>query len=240
MVDNNILLPIQDSISTAWQRVRGAKGTIWAAIGMLVLVAIGFCILTYIGKAILPASKPVINFIGQIFNFLLQLGLLYIGIKRALDLPIRYTMVFHALNLALAAKLILLYILETIIMLPVALIFLILPSMLIVVPHSPDALRLVVAFCYLIGIIGMIYLMIRMILALAFVLDKNMGAWDAIKSSFAATKKNVWRLIGIVIVKICAILLGVITLGIGLIWAIPFVTILYGVIYTKLRANAQA
>src|SRR5438477_89442 len=71
-----------------------------------------------IGKSITPGLGGFINFIGEIVLFLVQMGILYIGIQRALDLPITYTQMWRGFRSDMALKLIGLYILQILILLP--------------------------------------------------------------------------------------------------------------------------
>ena len=90
-----------------------------------------------------------------------------------------------------------------------------------------------------ISAIGAFYVTISMSLAAAFVLEKESSPWRAIAASFQATRWNFWRLLALYILQSFIILLGIIPFFIGLIWAIPFSFILYGMIYQRLSINTR-
>ena len=92
MTDNNYLLPVWDLVGYSWKKVSGSKGTFWAFIGICILIMLGFLL---VQKLAHPISHLII-FIGQIISYLLQMGLIYLGIRRAQDLPISYPMGFRA------------------------------------------------------------------------------------------------------------------------------------------------
>lgn len=68
------------------------------------------------------------------------------------------------------------------------------------------------------------------------------GYWaiDAIKASWYATKGNFWKLLGIGFVYVGITLLWVLALVIGLLWAIPTVTLAQAFVYKKLKANTPS
>lgn len=83
-------------------------------------------------------------------------------------------------------------------------------------------------------IIFTIYLAIRIIFSKFYALETGSWAMVSIKKSFAATKGKVGRLIILAIISLGVVLLGVIALFIGLLWAIPTVVLAQVYIYTLL------
>jgi uncharacterized membrane protein len=100
-------------------------------------------------------------------------------------------------------------------------------------------LTLITALSYLIGLAVISYLIIKMILAIGFLVDKKIGPWQSIKMSFRATRGNFWGIFGLMIILCLIIMMSIIPLGIGLIWALPYAIITYGVMYKNLLANVQ-
>lgn len=66
------------------------------------------------------------------------------------------------------------------------------------------------------------------------------GAIDSIKASWAATKNNFWQIFGIGFAYAGIILLGALALGVGLLWAIPTVSLAQAYVYKKLKANTPS
>jgi len=236
VLGKNYLLPISETISTAWYKVYGAKKTIWFAIGIFTLIVIGLSLLEGISKAILPVLGTIINIITQVIIFLLQVGLLYIGILRARDSSIHYKQIYRAFEAKMALKVIVLYVLKTLVLLP-AILIAVIPTILTQHTQPSDGVKLITVACYLVSFIIGVYLYVRMVLSMGLVLDKETNPWDAIKMSFRATRENFWRLFFISLIQLLIVVISIIPLGLGLIWSIPFALILYGVVYNRLLVN---
>ena len=238
------LLSIRETISESWLKLSGAKGTFWAAYLVSILIFIGIAILAGLGKFISPLLSILIGGIAQFVNVLLQLGILYIGIQRAFDKPINYKQLFRTLQKDITLKIIGLFILKFLIYFCVFLIIFI-PTIFFTTLDTLAGInmtgtnigKLITAATYLISILLVIYFYTRLFLASAFVLDRELNPWLAIKSSFTATRSNIWRIIGIIIISILLLVIGAIPLGIGLIWTFPLVFIILGVTYKKLLVN---
>ena len=234
MANATTTLPVWETMTAAWEKVGGAKGSLWGGIIIILLVALGFGILQAI-LGMVPVLKPLIGLIAQIVIIILQAGLVYIGIRRAFDLPFSYDLVFRGLDMNIGWRLIAAYILQTlIIFIPMLCAFGI--YMLSLRLES----NLIAAVGYIVfGIIGVI-LFIRMLLVIPFVIDKLVGPVQAIKLSFQATRGHFWSLLIILILTWIFLAICAIPFGIGLIWGFPFAFILTGVIYKRLSTAIRA
>ncbi len=256
MTDTTVKLPIWDSIIQAWHKVHGAKQTVWGALLLIIAIMVGFAILSGIANAIYIPLGSVISFISQIFFYLLIAGMIYIGLQRAQDTPISYKMVFRAVEWRLGAKLILLYILKCLIMLPFVLILLFtvfisafLHVMTMGFSHASETVNAATVsagfssplsiLAFIIVGCAFIYTFTRIMLAVPFLLMQNTGAWEAIVLSFRATRCNFWRIVGWYISLWLIMVISIIPVGIGLIWTLPLVYIAYGMVYKTLSANAN-
>jgi uncharacterized membrane protein len=85
---------------------------------------------------------------------------------------------------------------------------------------------------FLLFIVPGIYLSIAYVFTLPLIADKGMNVWEAMEFSRKAVTKNWFKVFGLMFLLGLIFGLGVLTMGIGLIWAIPlmFVT-LYGLLY---------
>jgi len=232
------LIPISESIKAAWSRVHGSKGTFWAAIGITILIAIGLQILSAIAKAMSPAFGGLISFISQIILTLLEMGILYIGIQRAFDLPITYKQMWRAFDWDILIRLIGFYLLQMLMFLPVILLIAI-PMILKEQETVNDSVKIIAAICYLIAFLYGIFIFTRLLLGWGFILDKGVGPIQAIKLSWSATRSNFLRLFLLVIINSLIFILSVVLLLVGIIWTLPFGMILYGIMYKSLIVNSQ-
>lgn len=229
MSNLNNPLSVMDIITTSWNLTKGVKGIIWIGVIILIAIMIGF----HIVEAMLdsfPILPFAINTIGQIISLLLQMGLFVIGINRATERPVHYQMLFFPFRLNLAYKLILLFLIQMIIF------FVILSLFILLIPFLVGSVGLSL-ISILIGLALNLYFVIKMWLSLAYVLDQHENPLSAIKHSFQVTQGKFWRLTGLFFLSACILFVSIIPLGLGLIWTIPWLFVLYGVIYTRLDPN---
>ncbi len=73
-----------------------------------------------------------------------------------------------------------------------------------------------------------------------FIVDKQMGAMDAVKASFTLVNQNLGTMIGFFLAAIVAYVVGAILCGIGLLVAVPVIFIAQGYAYRKLQGEAVA
>ena len=229
------LLPVWDTITTAWDKVHGSKSTVWASLILLALILFGIGILEGMFEAIPPLSMAI-RIIGNAITYLINVSLIYIGIKCAQGAPINFKMMFHAFKQSVLLRIAGLYILQALVLAIPAVIAAGGYGLLI----AGNAALIMLGILLLIAafIASMIFV-IRVSLSVGFVMDQQLGPWLAIKSSFAATRGNFWNLVGLFILQSIIVMASVIPLGIDLIWTIPLCLIAYGVMYQRLTQNAE-
>ena len=236
MTPQVIELPVWDTIQAAWARVSGSKAAFWCSFLIFFVIMAGLGTLENLTDNNQIVSG-LIKLIANILAYLLQFGLLYMGIMRAKDLPIKYQMLFQAFDLQLVLYLIGLYVLQLVIFM------------------APTAVGVLGVILYLSGnmigmstgvilIIGAIFafaiLGIRMSLSMGFIMDMNMAPLASIKASLKATQRNFWNILAIFILQWVFMMISMIPLGIGMIWSLPFMFICYGLMYKVLRGNVVA
>lgn len=236
MIDTSYRLPVFQTLQEAWDRVKGAKGTFWLALILFFAIMFGLGLLDGIVATFIPRIEPLIGLINQVIGFLLGMGVMFIGIRRAQDLPIAYDQLFYTFRDTLWLKTIGLYLLQILI--------LVIPMMLVLggiflgaASSSPLMIALgAVMSCA--GVILTAYLAIRIFLSMAFVLDKQLPPFEALSSSFNATKSNFWPIAGILLLQGLILVVSAIPFGIGLIWSIPLCYISGGRIYKNLSQRS--
>lgn len=232
MNDPIALLSVEDTIKNSWEKVKGSKGSFWAAFAISLVVIIVTGLLSDYLKPSAPQVSGLIDFIGQVINYLLQMGILYMGIRRADDLPIDFKMVYRAFDFYLALKIVGLYLLHVLIFIPSIILTVI--GMFFLQDHPAIAVLF-----YILAAIVCAVLAVRIILAMGFVIDKEVMPWPAFVMSFQATRGNFWRILATLFIEILIFMVSLIPLGIGLIWTLPFGFIVYGMMYKQLRVNVK-
>ncbi len=66
------------------------------------------------------------------------------------------------------------------------------------------------------------------------IVHKQLSAWDATKESWKMTKGNIWKISGVLMLSILVMLVSIIPVGLGLVVAIPFVSLMYARMYKKI------
>ncbi len=103
-------------------------------------------------------------------------------------------------------------------------------------------LALAALLVYLLTLLGIvffvlpgIYLSVAYLFTLPLIADKHMPVWDAMELSRKTVTRHWFKVFGLVLILGMLLFGGILTLGIGLIWAVPvlFVT-LYGLLYTAI------
>jgi hypothetical protein len=239
MTDITYRLPILDTLNTAWDKVKGVKGTFWAVMG--IVIALEFVIGIFTGlfqgpHGQLPIALGLLTFVVGLIVLMIAWGMLYFGIQRAADQPIQFSMISYVFNTSLFFRMIGVYILQMLILAGVSALL----GVAFVVTHFlPGGGAVVVGILvYIVWLIVFVHVIFRMYLSKAFVIARHMGPLTAIYASFAATKGNVWRLVGVAFCSVLVFFVSAIPLGIGLIWSLPFLFINYGEVFKRLTSGS--
>lgn len=218
-------LSVSKTISEAWQKLAGVKGSYWLAFVFLVVVGM------VISGA--PGIFPNHRFLAAVLQLVcipvqicLGMGLSLFGIrcaaglpadaKRAFD-PLRF---FWALLLCTMGMFLFLFIASLI------------PVMLIGIAAWLHAFGLVLLAVALVGIVYM-YLCLAMFFAPALVVVGGLGPIEAIKMSITTFNRQWSTYLGLMATVSLINAISAIPLGIGLIWTMPLSTIIAGIAYRE-------
>lgn len=212
-IAGNYQFSIGATLSEAWAKTNGAKGTINVALTLYFLVAVG----VVIALAGIALTGGIIGgeqtlFRGAVAELVSQLvtiaifgpmgvGLFMIGLRRSVNAPISAGTVlayFHKI-LPILLLTLLMYVLITI------------GFVLLIIPG--------------------IYLVVSYYLALPLLIEKNLGVWEALETSRKAVTKRWFAIFGLFFLLGLINFATVFTLFIGMIWTIPMSVIAYGILY---------
>lgn len=231
-----------DVIKESWRKVKGSKGALWAifAIGMLIGIpqSVLNIVLKHTQDTWLAYTLITAGYGFSLLKVIIFSGFSYLGVQIAKDEKLEATEAMaYCFNIKLILKIIGYHILWLLIMVPVILVF-INPFSLYsyLTGHEMTAImRLMSVLLYFIVIPGFIYLQLRLVAAKSILLVEQLNPWAAVKKSFHLTKGNVGNLLALQLLNVFIILGGILTLGIGFIWIIPYNGICQGMIYKKLQ-----
>jgi len=95
-------------------------------------------------------------------------------------------------------------------------------------------MTLLIMLGYLLLILPGIYLSFAYMFSLPLMVEKNLGVWTALEVSRKAVTRIWFRAAGFLVLISLLIALGIIPLGIPLIWIVPWVTLAFAMLYFKL------
>ncbi len=212
---------IGDIFSEAWEKTRGAKGTFLLAWFFYSVIAIAINMLfNAIGQdpqILMQQGRLSEGLIWTIAPSLITIPLLYpvlagivlLGIHRAVGADIHATSVFSHYR-----KIIPLTILTI-----VSGFLIMLGMMLLIIPG--------------------IYLAVGYMMAMALVIDRDMGVWEALESSRKAISKHWFKVFFLYFLLWLLIIVSAVPVLLGLIWTLPLASILHGVLYKHMFGVAS-
>lgn len=211
---------IGEVVNEAWEKTKGAKGPILLALGLYVLVyaAVAFAshvVLSAAGLASVPESDGSNMGSVMAFNLLqntvvtvstlpLMLGVFILGLRRAVDAPLSVASIMNHYDKTVA----------------------------LAVTLGMMYLMLTIGFILL--IVPGVYLSIAYYMALPLVAEKGMRPWQALETSRKSVGKRWFAVFGLCMLIGLINMLGMLALGIGLVWTIPFTVIAFGILYRNM------
>ncbi|HSH13409.1 MAG TPA: hypothetical protein VLA15_06660, partial [Desulfurivibrionaceae bacterium] len=200
---------IGEVLKEAWARTKGVKGPLWGALALILVVILGFSFVMGLVAGIMgngggTAISAALQITLSIAIYPLMAGVMMIGIRRAADLPISWKLAFGYFSYLLP---IVICVFLTTILTTIGFILLIIPG---------------------------IYLTLAYMLAIPLIIDKGMGPWQAMEASRRGITKHWFKIFGLYFVMGLIYLLGMIPLGLGLIWTMPMLVMVGGILYREI------
>jgi len=205
-IEGNYDFEIMDVIKEAWEKTYGFKGTLLAAglVIFLIILVINFGV-TFLVSSVGLEENFIVALINQLIFMAIMYpfmaGIIMLGIRRSVNLPINFSMAFGYFSYTL--PLIIVAILMTILT-TIGFILLIIPGL---------------------------YLSFAYFLAIPLVVEKNLGPWQALESSRKAITHHWFKVFFTYILMGFIYMISIIPLGIGLIWTLPMMVNVSGILY---------
>jgi len=197
-------------LKEAWQKTSGVKGPLWGALLMILLVIMGLgVVIGLLGRqfgsvgssAALAAALQITLTVAM---YPLMAGIMMIGIRRAVDLPVNWKLAFGYFS----------YLLPIVISVILTMIMTSLGFMLLIIPG--------------------IYLSLAYLLTIPLIVDKGLGPWQAMEASRKAISKHWFKVFGLYLVMFLIYLVSMIPLGLGLIWTMPMFVMAGSILYREI------
>ena len=202
---------IEAMLSEAWAKTNGLKGSFWGAalllmVGVLLIAGgLGFALGT--GGM---ATQLIVQLAIMAFMYPFMAGILMMGVKRSVDQPISFNMMFSYFSVT--GTVILAGLFSTILTW-VGFLLLIIPGL---------------------------YLAIAYGLIIPLIADKKLSAWQAMEASRKAITKRWFKIFGLYLVMGVILVISAIPLGLGLVWTYPMMVSLMGILYREIFGVTSA
>lgn len=203
---------IGKTISEAWERTSGSKGAIWIAL-ILYTVVVGISavifqnILGYQAENPLAKGWTILIVYQLLQNFVslpLLAGFMMVAIKLAVNTPVKPTEVVQYFRKIVP----------------------LIGTMLL--------MYVLIAIGLVLLVIPGIYLMIAYGMALPLVVEKNLSPWQALEASRKAITHRWFSVFGFYLLLSLILLVSIIPLFIGLIWALPLAMLAFAILYRNM------
>lgn len=213
-IDGKIDVAMLETLGEAWRDLKGFKlkchiaTVIWFVV---YLVALMLSLPILYGLTALGTNENTASLIGSLVQLVaigatmpMMVGITIMGIRHSQGKPVSAGSVFNYFHRA-----------------PTAILWYFL-------------LTLMIMLGYLLFILPGIYLSFAYMFSLPLIVEKDMGAWRALEVSRKAVTRIWFRATGFLLLIMLLLTLGMIPLGIPLIWIVPWVTLAYAMLYFKL------
>ncbi|MCK5524572.1 MAG: hypothetical protein KAI83_15685 [Thiomargarita sp.] len=208
-IEGNYDFSISDVLKEAWQKTDGVKGTFWGAF-IIAFIGIPVGIIVIIIAISLLLGMPVeifqlILYLVQIVLYIVLLpfivGIIMIAVRRSVELPVRFSIIFDYFGYTIP----------------------------IVIAFFLTNLLMIIGLMAL--IIPGIYLLIAYLFTLPLIVEKNLGPWEAMEASRKAVTHHWFKVFFTIIIMHIIVIISAIPLGIGLIWTLPMIFNVHGILY---------
>ncbi len=201
---------ISEILKQAWERINGAKGTIWIAFAILMVLSFVISLVFRLssgsaGMGYLTHGTGMTGLIEGLVKLFITLplgaGLAMIGIKLAANVPVEWSEVLNYFGrvVPLVGATLLMYLL------------------------------IFIGICLL--VLPGIYLAFAYSLTIPLMVERGLSPWEAMETSRKAVTKHWFALFGLYLVTGLIILVSMIPLGLGLIWTLPMGVLVNGIVY---------
>lgn len=246
-LQNNIAMPYQFTvgsvISESWKRVKGVKGTYWGATFLYFLIYFGITGLGLLAAYLYAGSldenlmpvkviNNITSLIATLVSLPLPIGLGYMALRRSMNLPIKATLLFKGYSFywKILGALILIYLITGLMIFAT----LSLTALIVGILKTSVSHALLFYISIAIPVVGglfTLYVFFALSYAPLLIVEKKFGIFQALKTSFLAFKQHGLKIIGTWICLIIIYFISIIPLFLGLIWTLPLMYNVIGVLY---------
>jgi hypothetical protein len=248
-LQNNIAQPyhftINNLLCESWQRVKGTKATYWTAFLTYIFIYFSFIVIglggiyLFVGSLnpeleSVKISSVAVKIIAAVATFPLPFGISLLAIQRSVNLPIKAKHIFVVYQYygRLLGTIALIYLMT----LMTGIITLFIFGSLGVVAAKMGLASSGIKIALLLG--GTALVTIPMFFSFMFapllIIEKNFGVFQAIKTSFLGFRQHCFKITAVLLLMILIYIISAIPLLLGLIWTVPMLLNVMGILYRTL------
>lgn len=244
VVIGNYSMPIRAVFSEAWRQLKGIKKAFWGGFALLFLTLLGIfvvfqSVLLVCGIFHFYTLGMVFQFLGggfvEVFRLLLSISLVFLALQYVRNQPINSAMVFEFRKVwkPLALIGVMLYLLHILLLTGNELIS-------VSLSHFKIIWALVSVIEFFIFVFLFTYIMLLITMVMLLILDKNMNLNESFKQAFTAVNQHWFKNIALLLLTSLVLIIGgIITLGIGLIWLLPFLALISAIQYRQIFCESH-
>lgn len=236
-MQNNRALPYDFDLvallEESWEKVKGMKLPVWGAVLILIAIIAGFeAVSWFLSHFIQARMANFLNFFLELAEFLitfpLWVGVSYLGIRRAVDLPVNTLRIFDMYHYF--GRLVGMVLLQLLVVYGLTIIFVV----SLVYPFDPTlhSIGIIILLRCIQVILGftLLYMSLSFMFSYLLIVEKKLGVWKAYFASFLAFSQHWFKITVALSAMLLIYFAGAITI-IGLIWTIPMITNFMGILY---------
>lgn len=237
---------IADLFREGWERAKGFKATFWQAFGIYFVISlvllgitslIEFAVKSSVGETAESVNlvKSICGLIRNFIEYPMVVGLLMMGIHRAVDLPVKASMVLGYYR----------QILRIIGVVIAMMLMTFVPAFIggVFIVMGQNFSSFAMGFFMLAGgilLAASFYLMISYLFAVVLTIEKNLGIWRSLEVSRRGISRHWFKVLFTSLSLMLTFVVAAIPLFIGLIWALPMGYCMWGVLYRTIFGVEEA
>lgn len=195
---------ILEIIKESWQRTYGMKTAYWLGLMIFMMIVLGVALVMggvgVFGEQLGVFGQLLPNILFTAITYPFLAGIIMMGVHRAVDLPVSAGQVFNSLGLVV----------------PVVI--------------ASVLMSLLTSLGFLLLVVPGIYLSVAYFLVMPLIVEKQLGAWEALEASRRAITKRWFKVFGLIVVMGVIVAISAFSI-IGLLWTLPMSTVMLGVLY---------
>lgn len=237
----NYIISIRAIFSEAWHRIKGMKKSFWGGFSLLFLTLVGIYVLFQFFLAICSEfhfyqAEAIGQFIAngffEVLRLLLSISLIFLALQHLRHQAINSTMVFEFRKAwkPLTIIAVAFYLLNFV---------LVFGSKMMLNKFYTQGLQntfsFVTAIQFIVFVFLFSYIAMLITMSILLILDKKLALKESFCIAFKSINQHLFKNIALVLLASFVFLgLGLVTLGIGLIWLLPFISLISAIQYQRI------